>query len=47
MIRFLSHEQTKADFVDYLGNKTLDYNRNSQMRGWESESIKCEKKYNF
>jgi len=29
MSRFLSHEKTKADLVDYLANKTLEYNRNS------------------
>jgi len=29
MSRFLSHEQTKADLADYLANKTLEYNRNS------------------
>jgi len=29
MSRFLSHEQTKADLADYLANKTLEYNHNS------------------
>lgn len=29
MSRFLSHDQTKADFADYLAEKTLEYNRDS------------------